>query len=283
MEATNRAKGGSMFRMLPVNQCPLCGGEGEPFKPSKDLLSLEGYDKFLKVYSADVCQNCGTIYQNPCLSDLERYYGSGAYRLEHPKNPIFSDSDTPEVRRSERLVTVIDRFNINPKSCLDVGCGTGELLRQLEIFFYAKVLGLEYDRTISGIDNMVYSKEDVVDTFDLITCIHVMEHMAEPVKELEWMLSKLNPGGTILLELPMAMSPTMAHLYVPSRKGLEIMLNNLNLDYVYLPHEIICNILIGDNYSNYFVQKVYYTYESPDFDTKTEVHNWLKNSYDTKG
>jgi SAM-dependent methyltransferase len=130
---------------------------------------------------------------------------------------------------------------------------------------------------------MVYSKDDVVDTFDLITCIHVMEHMPEPIKELEWMLSKLNPGGTILLELPTAMSPTMAHLYVPSRKGLEIMLNNLNLDYVYLPHDIVCNILIGDNFSNYSVQKVYYTYESPDFDTKAEVHNWLKNSYDAKG
>ena len=269
-----------MFRMVPVKQCPLCGGDGEPFVPSKDLLQLEGYDKFLKTYSADVCQRCGTIYQNPCLSDLERYYSSGAYRLEHPKNTKFLE--TPESNRAERLVEVIDRFKINPKSCLDVGCGTGQLLEQLEIYFYAKVLGLEYDPSISGIDNMVYSKDDVVDKYDLITCIHVMEHMAEPVKELEWMLSKLNPGGTILLELPMAMSPTMAHLYVPSKKGLEIMLNNLNLEYVYLPHEIVCNILIGDKYADISVEKVYYTYESPDFDTKTEVHDWLKKSYNGK-
>lgn len=200
--------------------------------------------------------------------------------LEHPKNPALLD--TPESNRAERLVDVIDRFNVNPKSCLDVGCGTGQLLEQIEVFFYAKVLGLEYDPSISGIDNMVYSKDDVVDKYDLITCIHVMEHMPEPVKELEWMLSKINPGGTILLELPLAMSPTMAHLYVPSIQGLEIMLKNLNLTYVILPHDHICNILIGDRYGGLTVEKVYYTYESPDFDTKTEVHNWLKKSYNGK-
>ena len=264
-----------MFRMMPVAQCPLCGGAGKHFDPPDSLLALAEYDKFLKIYSGDVCQKCGTIYQNPCMSEsaLKEYYSSGSYRTEHPRNPDI------EEKRAERITTTVERFQINPKRCLDVGCGSGILLKFLEIYFYAKVLGLEYDPNVSEIEDMVYGKDDVDGKFDLITCIHVMEHMYYPAKELEWMLSKLNPGGTILLEIPTYLCNDMSHLFVPNRKGLEFMLDNLGLEYLYLPSAPACNILIGDGYSKYTAEKVYYTYESPDFDTKKEVLDWLKQSY----
>jgi hypothetical protein len=57
------------------------------------------------------------------------------------------------------------------------------------------------------------------------------------------------------------------------------MLDNLKLDYLYLPTGSACNILIGDGYSKYTAQKVYYTAESPDFDTKKEVLQWLRETY----
>jgi SAM-dependent methyltransferase len=255
--------------MLPVSQCPLCGGDGEHFDPPDSLLALAEYDKFLKVYSADVCQKCGTIYQNPGISALEDYYKSGAYRDEHPSKPELEEN------RAERIITTLDRFKIKPKRVLDVGCGRGKLLQYLEVFFYAKVLGLELDPEIAEIDEMVYSKDDVEGEFDLITCIHVMEHMPNPPEELKWMLSKLSPDGTIFLEIPTYFCNDLSHLYVPSRKGLEMMLDNLELEYLYLPAGSACNILIGDGYSKYSAEKVYYTFESPDFSTKKEVLDWL--------
>jgi SAM-dependent methyltransferase len=261
--------------MLPVERCPLCGGEGRPFVPSENVLALEGFDKFFEVYSADVCQTCGTIYQNPCMSAnaLIEYYSTGAYRIDHPPNLVVEEG------RAERLALLVERFKINPKSILDVGCGRGTLLKYLEINHFARVLGLDYSYEPPEIDNIVHSKDDVDDKFDLITCIHVMEHMLNPVKELEWMLSKLNPGGTILLEIPTYLCNDMSHIFVPNRRGLEIMLDNLGLEYLYVAGESACNILIGPNYSKYDVKEVFYTAESPDFDTKKEAYQWLSEAY----
>ena len=265
-----------MFQMLPVERCPLCGGTGSPFVPTDELCTMEGFKKFFEVYSADVCQTCGTIYQNPSISDdaLIEYYGNGAYITEHPLNAGIDET------RAERLALLIERFKIDPKSVLDVGCGRGMLLKYLEINHFARVLGLDYYKHESQeIDDIVYSKDDVDDKFDLITCIHVMEHMPHPVKELKWMIGKLNPGGTILLEIPTYLCNDMSHLFVPNRKGLEIMLDNLGLEYLYIVGERACDILIGPNYSKYDVQEVFYTAESPDFDTKKEAYEWLSKAY----
>jgi 2-polyprenyl-3-methyl-5-hydroxy-6-metoxy-1,4-benzoquinol methylase len=204
---------------------------------------------------------------------LIEYYSSGAYRIHHPPNLEI------EEKRAERLALLVERFEINPKSVLDVGCGRGTLLKYLEINHFARVLGLDYGHEPPEIDDIVHSKDDADGKFDLITCIHVMEHMPCPVKELEWMLSKLNPNGTILLEIPTYLCNDISHLFVPNRKGLEIMLDNLGLEYLYIVGERACNILIGPNYSKYDVQKVFYTAESPDFDTKKEAYEWLSKAY----
>jgi hypothetical protein len=94
------------------------------------------------------------------------------------------------------------------------------------------------------------------------------------------MLDKLNPGGTILLEIPMYFCNDLSHLYVPSKKGLEKMLDNLSLDYLYLESAPACNILIGDRYKDTSAEKVFYTYESPDFGSRREVLDWLKLYYE---
>jgi len=264
-----------MFQMLSVESCPLCGGAGSPFVPTEELLAMESFGNFFDVYSADTCQTCGTIYQNPGMSDdaLIEYYSNGAYRVDHPPNLAI------EEKRAERLALLVERFKIDPKSVLDVGCGRGTLLKYLEIYFFSRVLGFDYGYEPPEIDDIVHSKDDVEGKFDLITCIHVMEHMPHPVKELEWMLGKLNPGGTILLEIPTYLCNDMSHLYVPNRKGLEFMLDNLGLEYLYVEGTHACNILIGPNYSKYEVQEVFYTAESPDFDTKKEAYEWLSEAY----
>jgi SAM-dependent methyltransferase len=229
------------------------------------------------VYSADACQTCKTIYQNPSITpdELERYYRSGSYRLEHPP------ASNSEEDRADRLAMLIDRFKINPKSILDVGCDSGTLLKTLEVEHYAKILGLEYDKEYANIEEMVYRKEDVTDTFDLITCIHVMEHMPNPVEELKWMLSKLNPGGTILLEMPTYLCNDLSHLFVPTQEGIELMLDGLGLDYFYADLGTACNVLIGDRYKDVTAKKVWYTYESPDLDSNDEMLDWLKQTYFT--
>ena len=221
--------------MRKVENCPLCGGEGThmDFKPYHE-------HEWIASLSVDRCQTCLTVYQNPRLSDaeLKEYYSSGAYRKEHPSISKLDEE------RAERTLAAIERFDVFPESCLDIGCGRGSLLKQLDC---ARVLGLEYDPEIPEIDDVVYSKDDVVDTFDLITCIHVMEHMPEPAKEFEWMIGKLNYGGTLMLEMPTYVSPDLSHLFIPTKKGVQMMIGDLI--HAYLEYENHCQVFIGDKYT----------------------------------
>jgi len=271
MEATNRARAGKMG-------CPICGGAGIHWDHTKVQYAGDVHENnfadWIKNYNGSICQTCGTIFQDPMPSKdyLREYYESGKYRIEHPSNEKYDEE------RADRILQLVERFNIEPKSCLDVGCGRGKLLKNLEIFFFARILGLEYDRGLPEIEEVVYKKEDVNDTYDLITCIHVMEHMREPVKEFEWMLSKLNPGGTLILEIPMYINADLSHLYVPSKKGLEMVMDKFGLEYLWLQDNNIAIIVIGDGYSKYNVQRVVYSYESPDFSTEKEYAEWLKQA-----
>jgi len=248
--------------MVKVEQCPICGTDGKPWKEVGGV-------------STDKCQKCGLVYQNPRLSDeaVKEYYRSGKYNEDNPANFNW------ESARADRVLLLMDRFKIEPKRCLDIGCGNGLLLKHLEIFHFAEIVGLEYDPAISVMKETVYSKEEVQGSFDLITAIHVLEHMPDPIKEIEWMVSKLNEGGTILLEVPIAEDVKLPHIYNFTKYVLESMLTNLNLTYIYLDNNDSCHILIGDRYANCKTTKVYYSYESPDFESMDGFQEWLDTTY----
>jgi len=255
-----------------MDKCPVCCGDSIKWIPGKlfdQYAEQEMYLDWYEKYNGYQCQQCSTIYQNP-MPDLTEYYASGDYRKEWPSDKML------DAKRADRILSLVEHFKIEPKSCLDIGCGRGELLRLLEIYYFAKIVGLEYDPGIAEIDDVVYSKDDVDGKFDLITCIHVMEHMPNPREELEWMLDKLNPGGTIILEIPTYISMHLPHLYVPTKKGLEMMLNDHNLDYLYINDNNIAIIIIGNGYSKYTAERVYYSYDSPDFNTPGEYYNWIR-------
>lgn len=241
---------------ISVPLCPVCQHKGEPQESNRDK-----------------CANCGTVYQNPRMSDkaLKEYYSSGKYLEEHPGNTHW------EEKRADRITQTIERLKINPKSCLDVGSGRGILLKHLEVYNFARILGLEYNMEISEIDEVVDNKEQVEGKFDLVTCIHTLEHMPNPREEIEWMVSKLNDGGTLLLEVPLYKDNSKSHLFTFTRKGLELMLGDWTYAYLEDLHSAI--ILVGDRYAEATSERVHYSYDSPDFATEKEHAQWQMNSY----
>ena len=249
---------------VPVERCPICGEVGNHYK-SEDGVSV------------DKCLECETIYQNPRMSDdtLREYYKSGEYQEQSGKA-----SRRWESKRAERLTLTVEQLRINPKSCLDIGCGHGYLLKHLEVGYFARIQGIEFDTELPSIDEVVSSKEEVQDKFDLITCIHVLEHMVDPGKELEWMVSKLNEGGTIMVEVPVKEDLSLPHLHIFSAKALRLMLEKLDLPNVILRTDHACLILIGKRYRNAKKEKVYFSFDSPDFATREEYNLWLSNSYE---
>ena len=241
---------------ISVPRCPICTQKGKPQENNRDK-----------------CENCGTIYQNPRLSDtaLKEYYRSGKYHQEFPGDLGW------EEKRADRIVQTIERLKINPKSCLDVGSGAGLLLKHLEIYNFARILGLEYNTEVSEIDEVVNSKEQVEGTFDLVTCIHTLEHMPNPSAEIEWMVSKLNDGGTLFLEVPTYEDNSTPHLFTFSREGLEFMLKDYT--FAYLEDVYSSIVLVGDRYADVTAERVHFTADSPDFSTVQEHAQWLSQQY----
>lgn len=121
--------------------------------------------------------------------------------------------------QSYRRKLVLERLKrANPKSIIDIGCGQGELLQEIQV--------LLPDATLSGVDlseetigqitkNMPSVKATACDltlpsgmpaSFHGIAeygvCTEVLEHLDDPVTFLRSALRAVQPGGTVLITVP---------------------------------------------------------------------------------
>jgi len=115
-------------------------------------------------------------------------------------------------------------------SVLDVGCGDGAFVRFARDLGY-DAYGLEPDevaaRTAERAGAPVLGAtiwdlgSDRLQSFDQITMSHVIEHVHEPLRELERCFKLLKPGGRLWLVTPNASSAGLAH-FGRHWRGLEV-------------------------------------------------------------
>lgn len=97
-----------------------------------------------------------------------------------------------------------------PGRMLDVGCGNGVFLKMAQAAGWS-VQGIDFDPIavaearrqglavdLGGIDQLTAQAQ----TYDWITCSHVLEHVHEPQQLLHSMHRLLRPGGTLWLQTP---------------------------------------------------------------------------------
>lgn len=93
---------------------------------------------------------------------------------------------------------------------LDVGCGNGAFLKLARKAGWA-AYGIDFDPIAvaqarnDGLDIYLGSIDQLAaqeQTYDWITCSHVLEHVHEPQKLLQSMYCLLRPGGTLWLQTP---------------------------------------------------------------------------------
>jgi len=108
-----------------------------------------------------------------------------------------------------------DRRPLEGKSALDVGCGAGLLAEPLARLG-AKVTGIDAAPEViavarshaaaSGldVDYRVGGVETLEGTFDLITCMEVIEHVADPAAFLVSLSRRLAKDGLLILSTPNA-------------------------------------------------------------------------------
>ncbi|EGL54717.1 putative methyltransferase [Methylophaga aminisulfidivorans MP] len=167
------------------------------FFPVKDELSQE-YGSNLSV---NQCRGCGLVQlSNPPVD----YY----------REVIRAVGISNEMRafRQEQFSDWVNRYNLNHKRVLEIGCGQGEylaLLNELDIDAY----GIEFgEKSVSVCRQMQLNVEkayiDSVDSklsdgpFDAFVMLNFLEHLPDPVSTLLGIAENLKKDGIGLIEVP---------------------------------------------------------------------------------
>ena len=197
-----------------------------------------------------VCQDCHVIFQNPRMSDeeLDKFYGKGYYRLY--LNMTDEEKDNDEMHRAKvdsgTIMESIGKIN----SHLDIGCSRGYLL---ELVGADVKVGVETDVdhvTAEGVEVYREISEVPSKSFDLVTAIHTLEHVPDPISYLKDMIKKVSKKGHLVIEVPTWKSPggplRLPHLYHFEPDVLKLMCREVGLHVLetkFTPHLLlICKL-----------------------------------------
>jgi 2-polyprenyl-3-methyl-5-hydroxy-6-metoxy-1,4-benzoquinol methylase len=188
--------------------CPLCNErQSTPF----DQREFDGY-----LVINRLCLSCGLVYQSPRMTkqELETFYHSEYRRIyQGSENPIQKDLSVQEARSKFLVMILKENLGRKIQRHLDIGSSSGVLLHRVRDEFQCQVVGIEpgnaYRNYAEESGLRVYaSLDDVRDAgekpFDLITMVHVLEHIVEPVHYLIQLREVyLKPSdGRLLIEVP---------------------------------------------------------------------------------
>jgi len=189
-----------------VQHCPLCQG---PHSRIFDRRAFRGQTVVNRL-----CENCGLVYQSPRMSaaELEAFYRAQYRELyQGDAGPTEKELATQK-QRAVALLGFVDGVLKDPRRHLDIGCSTGLLLTDFAARFGCQPVGIEpgdaYRQHAQASGLTVYPALDELrrqehERFDLVSMIHTLEHLPDPLSYLESLRGDiLAPEGALLIEVP---------------------------------------------------------------------------------
>ena len=153
--------------------CKICGSNTAKYKG----MTYRRVTEWLK------CTICGFefVYPAPSADEIKRYYANVEYRAE----VLEGGTDVPaeaNLRQEDDRARQWFEYLIEGDTLLDVGSGAGASMKAFE------ELGFEVSGVEPGPWGRLYgayeSLEDVERDFDVVTCLHVLEHVLDPLRFL---------------------------------------------------------------------------------------------------
>lgn len=168
-------------------------------------------------YTVVACQLCGNVYADTrgTQGDYDHYYRD----FSHYEDPSIAtgggDSQLDALRIAETISRLLPYLSGKGKNAriIDIGCARGGILKAFEQKGFANLHGLDPSPTcVTYLQSIgiqascgVLSDPDCLGRqapFDLIILSHVLEHLIEIGKPLQYLRSRLTPGGRIYIEVP---------------------------------------------------------------------------------
>jgi 2-polyprenyl-3-methyl-5-hydroxy-6-metoxy-1,4-benzoquinol methylase len=148
-------------------------------------------------------------------SDLQKFYDKSYKTGEADVFTFFENGK----HISEDYPAALALVDWARKTVLDVGCGTGMLVRGVAAQGASRVIGLDYAepaiqeaKSIPYPDNVEFVTADIMSwsppvRFDVIVTLGTMEHLDDPVQFLKRMTEFLTDDGTIVIACPHFLNP----------------------------------------------------------------------------
>lgn len=194
------------------NKCLVCFGDKlKPIYKPKYNISVTSDNMVLDTSIELIeCKECGHLQKNPDSATLDKIYAEySTNKLAPNEEQIKFDSAAKQSRSAVLLQNILEEL---PKQgdILDIGSGGGGMLRSLftinpDYKLYANdlnknaILELEAIPSFCGFFD---SLENLEQKFDLITMVHVLEHINDTEKFLNLVSSLLKPNGILLIQIP---------------------------------------------------------------------------------
>lgn len=181
----------------------LCGGCGE----SQGVRFLSAPDRFYgrqHIYRLVRCPSCSLVWLTdpPSPKHMSEHYGPDYDRA------VAAAGDSPERWRGR--VKRIAQYK-SGGSLLDLGCSSGGFLQAMAGGTW-KLHGIEMSQCVAERAEKVSGAQvfvgDIVnapygpESFDVITCFHVLEHLYQPLAVLKKVANWLKPGGIFFVMVP---------------------------------------------------------------------------------
>lgn len=191
-----------------ISNCPVCNST--EFTPH---ISCEDYTVSRETYNIVTCKTCSFKFTQdiPDQDSIGPYYKSESY-VSHSgskKGVINWLYHQVRSRSLQKKFKLCGRF-INGVKIIDYGCGTGEFLNKCQSKGWS-VQGYEpsdeaRNFAISTNQIKASSPEELKNYpdggADIITLWHVLEHVHTLQETIELLLTKIKPGGTLLIAVP---------------------------------------------------------------------------------
>ncbi len=224
-----------------IQECPICRSRAV----SRQIRDVEDF-AFRNIggqWVYSLCGDCSSLYLSPRPREqhiglaYQKYYthgSSGAVSVDAASGASHKSLILRGWALLHRFVRWLKpRFSNDlvrkpPGSLLDLGCGNGRLLAEAVRMGW-EARGIEIDETAVKfcreqglrVENIGYRDlVEIRDSFDVILCAHVLEHVHYPMELLEVALSKLRVRGELWLQWPNPKADGLA-LFGRFWRGLE--------------------------------------------------------------
>lgn len=198
-------------------RCYLCHSDGVIRRIHN---SSDKYQKLIGIFDDVriwyICPSCKLHWQTNCLTesnlkDIYSHYRDTSFRNESLKE-IFLRIDNlhlPESENEYRYQWFRNHIGMSNGTVLDIGSGFGIWPNILSRHGWDVVCVEPNKESCDFIKEYLnlpcsssYGLEDVGNGYDVISLVHVLEHIDRPLELLNDIKKAMNPGGALLVEVP---------------------------------------------------------------------------------